>query len=232
MDVIDEPPDWDLRRDPWMRPGLLDLLLGVRLGVGEAVEPGRRDRRLPRLLAEPVLQLAVGEPEHPAVGVIDDHDLPGAQQPGRENKRPDRVVIDHGAEVPDHVDIGSGETQHLLDAGQPGIRTGDDRDLGRRRSPAAGIVVVGDGCIGAQRLVDDTDDPFSFSLGVPVLPVASRPARELPVGHVQVEPVQATVPSGYCFVSCSEVIAAGPLRSSAGWHWSQDHARGRAVAPV
>jgi hypothetical protein len=29
------------------------------------------------LLAEPVLKLAVGELEHPAVGVIDDHYLPG-----------------------------------------------------------------------------------------------------------------------------------------------------------
>jgi hypothetical protein len=33
------------------------------------------------------------------------------------DKRPDRVVIDHGAEVPDHVGVGSGETEHLLNAG-------------------------------------------------------------------------------------------------------------------
>jgi hypothetical protein len=49
--------------------------------------------------------------------VIDDHYLSAAQQSGRENERPDRVVIDHGAEVPDHVGIGIGETQHLLDVG-------------------------------------------------------------------------------------------------------------------
>ena len=55
--------------------------------------------------------------EHPAVGVIDNHDLSCAQQPGRESKRPDRVVIDHGAEVSDHVDIGIRETQHLPDVG-------------------------------------------------------------------------------------------------------------------
>jgi hypothetical protein len=40
-----------------------------------------------------------------------------AQQPGRQNKRPDRIVTNYGAEVPDHVHIASGETQHLLDAG-------------------------------------------------------------------------------------------------------------------
>jgi hypothetical protein len=68
-------------------------------------------------------------------GVIDDHYLPGARQPGRENQRPDRVVVDHGAEVPDRVDIGSSETQHLPDAGEPGIRTSDDRDLGADGAP-------------------------------------------------------------------------------------------------
>src|ERR1700727_239985 len=40
LDVIHEPPDRDLLRDPRMRPGLLHLLLGVFHGVGEAVEPG------------------------------------------------------------------------------------------------------------------------------------------------------------------------------------------------
>jgi hypothetical protein len=70
--------------------------------------------------------------------VIDDHYLPGAQQPGRQNKRPDRIVIDHGAEVPDHVDIAIGQAQQLPDAGQPRIRAGDDRDLGRGGFPRAG----------------------------------------------------------------------------------------------
>ena len=37
-----------------MRPGLLDLLLGVRRGVGEAVELGQAIGAPPCLLAEPV----------------------------------------------------------------------------------------------------------------------------------------------------------------------------------
>jgi hypothetical protein len=90
--------------------------------------------------------------------VFDDHYLSAAQQPGRQNKRPDRVVIDHCAEVPDHVDIGLRETQHLLDVAQPAIRTRDNCDLGRRRLPTVGIVIVGDGCM------------RRFSLGVPGQP--------------------------------------------------------------
>ena len=71
-----------------------------------AIELGRGNRRLPVSLPEPVHHVVVGEPEHPAVGVVDHHYLFGAQQPGREDKGPDPVVIDHSAEVPDHVGIG------------------------------------------------------------------------------------------------------------------------------
>jgi hypothetical protein len=53
--------------------------------------------------------------------VIDDHYLSAAQQPGRDEKRPDRVVIDHGGGVPDHVGIAVGDTQHLLDP-QAGLK--------------------------------------------------------------------------------------------------------------
>ena len=35
----------------------------------------------------------------------------------------------------DRVDMGGGETQHLLDAGEPGIRISDDRDLGADGAP-------------------------------------------------------------------------------------------------
>jgi hypothetical protein len=137
----------------------LDLLPRVLLDVGEAVEPGRRNRRHPRVLAETVFQLAASEFRHPAVVVIDDHDFSGAQNPSRNDKGPDGIVIDHGADIPDHIDIAVGQTQHPHDVGQPRIRTGDNRDSRCWRLPAAGIVVVGDGCIGAQRLIDDAHSP-------------------------------------------------------------------------
>jgi hypothetical protein len=53
---------------------------------------------------------------------------------------------------------------------QPGSAHVTIDDLRCRRFPAAGIVVIGDGCIGAQRLIDNTHDRF-FSLGVPLFPV-------------------------------------------------------------
>ena len=52
--------------------------------------------------------------------MIDDHDLVGAQNPGRDDEGPDRVVVDHGADIPDHVDVGVGQAQHPHDAGQRG----------------------------------------------------------------------------------------------------------------
>src|SRR5580658_3105135 len=70
----------------------------------------------------------------------------------------------------DQVDIALSETKHLLDAARPGIRAGDDCDLGRRGLPPIRIVVVGDGCIGAQRRVNDahhlSPSPLSRATGI------------------------------------------------------------------
>src|SRR5580704_2234742 len=56
--------------------------------------------------------------------------------------------------------------------------------LVRRRSPTAGIVAVGDGGVGAQRLVDETHDRFSFSLGGPVFSASEVPAAPKAHGYL------------------------------------------------
>ena len=59
VDVVDESPDRTSGEIHGCDRVFCDLLPGVLLGVGEAVERGRRDRRQPGLLAEPLFQLAV-----------------------------------------------------------------------------------------------------------------------------------------------------------------------------
>jgi hypothetical protein len=52
-----------------------------------------------------ILELGIAEGEHPAIGVVDQHDLARAQEALRDHQRPDRVVGDHAARVADHVRV-------------------------------------------------------------------------------------------------------------------------------
>ena len=59
----------------------------------------------PGLLVQLAMELLVAEREHPAVGVMDEDDLPRPEQPLRDRQRADLVVGDDTAGVPDHVRI-------------------------------------------------------------------------------------------------------------------------------
>ena len=77
LDLVDEAPDRLLVWDERARPDRLDRMAEAALDVLECsgVPVGAR----PAALLEPPLELLVGEGEHPAVGVVDEHDLLGAE---------------------------------------------------------------------------------------------------------------------------------------------------------
>src|SRR5581483_4731057 len=84
-------------------------------------------------------ELVVGEREHPAVGVVDQHDLLRPEQALRDRERPDRVVGDDAARVADDVRVSLREPQEAVDV-EARVHAGDDRDLASRRRRQASLV--------------------------------------------------------------------------------------------
>ena len=80
-----------------------DRLADVLVEVGERL--GRPLRLDADVVLNRPLELVVGEREHPAVGVVDEDDLLGAEQSLGDRQRADRVVGDHAASVADDVPI-------------------------------------------------------------------------------------------------------------------------------
>jgi len=104
------------------QPGLphVTVELGERLGRPLRPDPG--------LLLDPRLELVVGERQHPAVGVVDQDDLGGAQQPLTDRQRADLVVCDDAARVADHVRLALLQAEDAVDV-QPGVHAGHDSDV-------------------------------------------------------------------------------------------------------
>jgi hypothetical protein len=123
-------------RQEWAGLDAGDRLTDVGIQVSEGLGRPRRPDAGIRLDAG--LECVVGEREHPALGVVDEDDLRGAEQPLADGQRPDPVVGDHPASVADHVRVTVGEAEDGVHV-QPGIHAGDDGDAGRgRRGRPAG----------------------------------------------------------------------------------------------
>ena len=90
-------------------------------------------RRLdPDLVGDAALEVVVGEGQHPAVGVVDQDDLLGPQQPLADRQRADGVVGDHATRVADDVGLPLVEAQDAVDV-KPGVHARDHRDVFARR---------------------------------------------------------------------------------------------------
>src|SRR5437868_3861143 len=88
-------------------------------------------------LAHLPLELLVGELEHPAVGVVDQRDLLGAEQVLRDRERADRVVRDDAAGVADDMGIAGLEPERVARI-EPRVHARENRELpaGPRMSAA------------------------------------------------------------------------------------------------
>src|SRR5579875_72442 len=103
-----------------------DRLPDVPSEVVEGLErEGRPDAGLLLHLSSNVVVL---EGEHPAVGVMDEHDLLGAEQPLGDEERADRVLGDHPAGVADDVSVSLLQTQDPMHV-DARVHAGDDGQL-------------------------------------------------------------------------------------------------------
>jgi hypothetical protein len=62
--------------------------------------------------------------------VVDEDDLPGAEQPLADHQRADHVIGDDAARVADDVRVASGQAKRAVDV-EPGVHAGDDREVQR-----------------------------------------------------------------------------------------------------
>src|SRR6266851_5520150 len=69
----------------------------------------------PGLVLYRLLERVVGEGEHAAVGVVDQDDLPGAEQSLADGQRPDLVVGDDPACVADDVGLTVAQAENRVD---------------------------------------------------------------------------------------------------------------------
>src|SRR5258705_44377 len=119
--VEDESADRVLVRDEraGLDPG--DGLAHVLVEVGEGL---RRPTGLDAgVLLDAGLEVFVGECEHPAVGVVDENDLLGTEQPLTDGERADLIVGDHAAGVADHVRLAVVQAEDRVHV-QPGVHAG------------------------------------------------------------------------------------------------------------
>lgn len=99
-----------------MRAYLLRLDADVRLRVAKGVEGNGDDGRGARLALEALAQLLVGDGQHPAVRMVDDHELLGSDPSG----------------VSDDVRVARREPQHRLQR-HPRVHARDDGEPSSRR---------------------------------------------------------------------------------------------------
>src|SRR5579859_569657 len=172
-DVEDEAADDVLVRHERAGADPGDGLPNVLGQVGERLRgPGRLD---PGLVLDRPLERVIGEREHPAVGVMDQHDLPGAEQSLADGQRPDRVVGDDPAGVADDVCLTLAQAEKAVDV-EPGVHARDDGKMRGRRQRQQAAETVRITCVAGQVAVDGGHGNSCSSRGQ-VLPGVARNYR-------------------------------------------------------
>ena len=114
-------------------------LADVLVGILERLErPARLDAEFGLELC---LQVVLGHLLEPTIGVVDEDDLPGAEQALAEDEGPDDVVGDHPTRVPDDVRVAVCEPEHLEDV-HAAVHTGHDGEVPRWPEGEVLIVVI------------------------------------------------------------------------------------------
>ena len=129
-DVEDEPAQRFVFGDERAGLDAAQRLTHVLFQIGERLGgPLRLDAGL---VLDGALELVVGEGQHAAVGVVDQDDLVGAEQPLADRQRADLVVGDDAAGVADDVRLALGQAEDPVDV-EPGVHARHHRDVLARR---------------------------------------------------------------------------------------------------
>ncbi len=134
--VVNKSTDGDGRRNPGMGAELLQLMPDIFFDVLERIEKSRSDRRGSRAILDSGAQILFGGVHQSAIGVIDDHDLLGAQEKVRYDQGAQGVIRNDAASIADDVSISLFQSQGA--SRKAGIHTSQDGEFafGTRAQPA------------------------------------------------------------------------------------------------
>ncbi len=118
----------------------VDVLARRRPRPGADIgEPLRRQLRGLEAVAQQPAHDLIGEELHPAIGVVDDEPLSGAEQLVRDHQRPDGIVARPSTGIADHVGVAFGQTC-VLGRVEPRVHAGEDGEAARGRQREAALV--------------------------------------------------------------------------------------------
>ena len=114
----------------------LQLVANIFIDVLERVKKRWHDSRSARAILNSVAQILFRSVHQPAIGVVDDHELPGVQQIMRYNQGTQAVFSDNAAGISN--DMGIAVFQAESESREPRIHTSQHGEVtfGARREPA------------------------------------------------------------------------------------------------
>jgi len=110
-DVVDEAADGDGLRDPWVGAELLELVADVFVDVLEGEEEGGGDGSGAGAVLNASAEVLLAGVHEAAVGVVDDHELLGAEEVMRDQEGAEGIIGDDAAGVADDVGVTGFEAQ-------------------------------------------------------------------------------------------------------------------------
>lgn len=116
--------------DEWAGLDAAQRLPDVLVDIGERL--GRPFGLESDLVLDLLLEAVVGERQHAAVGVVDEDDLPGAEQSLADGQRANLVVGHHTAGIADDVRLALRQAKGAIHV-ESGVHARDDRDVLARR---------------------------------------------------------------------------------------------------
>jgi hypothetical protein len=141
---------------------LLQLMAHILIDVLEGVEKRGRDGRRSGAILDSVAQILFSGVHQAAIGVVDDHELPGVQQVMRYDKGAQSVFRDDAAGVSNDVGVAGFQAESA--DGEARIHTSQYGEMafGTRREPAQ-FVRAGVEFVGLEDFVDYAHDECSLA---------------------------------------------------------------------
>ncbi len=135
--IIDKSAHGDFLGNPRVGAKLLQLMTDIFVDVLKSVEKRGRDGCSSSAILDSVAQILFGGVHQAAIGVVDDHELPGVQQVMRYDEGAQSVFGDDAAGISNDVGVARFQTERANR--QASIHTGEDGEmtLGARRETAA-----------------------------------------------------------------------------------------------
>ena len=141
---------------------LLQLVADIFFDVLESIEGRGRKSGGSGAILDSVAQILLGGEHQSTIGVIDDHDLLGAQQIMRYHEGAEGIIRNDTASIADDVRIAGFQTQGANR--KPGVHTGQDRELAlRTRGEFAKFMGARVDFVCCENFVDDTHGGAQFN---------------------------------------------------------------------